>query len=231
MGYTYGANQFKRKTDVVDFQNQIDFLSDYEKSVDYMNIHFKFYRNLNKHISLFSGIRINQHTNLFQLGESFEVERDDPDALLEQHFYLSGLVNEIYGQGQTQYDITIQSKLWQKYQSISIPLGISIHSDLNKKWSFQNDLAAMIHPFQKLEGRKIIRAEGDYFIFDNNTYPSKVFTSLAHQLNFNWKVTNLFSLQVGTDMGIDLSSRLNSDEQYDVRFGYLGVKLGSKFSF
>ena len=230
-GYTYGTNQFKRKSSVVDLQNQIDFLSNYEKQVDYMGVQLKIYRSLNKHLSLFSGIHVSQHTNIFQLGESFEIERDDPDALLEQHFYLTGFVQDILGQGTTQYDVTIQSKLWQKYQSIAIPLGVSVHSDLDKKWSFQNDLALMIHPFQNTIGRKIIRAEEDYFIFDNNTYNSKPFTSLANQLNVNWRMTNLFSLQIGTDMGIDLGSRLNSNEQYDLRFGYLGVELGGRFSF
>ena len=230
-GYTFGTNRFKRKSSVVDLQNQIDFLSDYENQVDYMGVQLKIYRSLNKHLSLFSGIHVSQHTNIFQLGESFEIERDDPDALLEQHFYLTGFVQDILGQGTTQYDVTIQSKLWQKYQSIAIPLGVSIQSDLDKKWSFQNDLALMIHPFQNTTGRKIIKTDNDYFIFDNNTYTSKVFTSLSDQLVLNWKMTNHFSLQLSADMGMDLNSRLKTGAQYDLRFTYLGIGLGGKLLF
>jgi len=230
-GYTYGANKFKRKSSVVDLQNQIDFLTGYEKQVDYMGAQLKLYRNLNKHFSVFSGIHVSQQTNLFQLRESFEVERSSSSTLLEEHYLLTGLIQQIYGQGITEYDVTIQSKLWQQYQSIAIPLGISIHNDLNKKWSFQNDLALMVHPFQNIKGRKIIKTDSDYFIFDNNTYTSKVFTSLNNQLSLNWKIANHFSLQLSADMGIDLSSRLKTEEQYDLRFSYIGVGLGGKYSF
>ena len=230
-GYTYGSNQFKRKSSMADLQQQIDFLSNYEKQVDYMSFQLKIYNNLNKHFSLFSGIRIDQHTSLFQLGESFEVERNNPSVLLEEHYLLSGLVQNIYGEANTQYDVTIQSKLWQKYQSIGIPLGLSIHSSFDKKWSIQNDLAIMIHPFQNAKGSKIIKTETDYFIFDNNSYTSKIFTSLANQFILNYKITNHFSLQLSGDLGMDLSSRLNTGEQYDLRFSHIGVGLGGKFLF
>jgi len=231
LGYTFGANQFKRKTTVVDIQNQIDFLSDYEKQIDYMAIHFKIYKNLNKHLSLFTGIHASQHTNLFQLSETFGVERNNPSTLLEEHYLLTGLLEQIYGPGVDQYDVTIQSKLWQKYQSIGIPLGISIHSDLDKKWSIQNDFAWMIHPFQKTSGRKIIKTDNDYFIFDNDTYSPQLFSSLNNQLNLNWKMTNSFYLKCSADMGIDLNSRLKTGNQYDLRFSYFGIGLSGQLLF
>ena len=231
LAYTYGRNRFNRNASLDGLQGQIDFLSQFEESVDYMSLQFKVYKNLNKNLSVFSGIQLSQHVNLFSFKDAFLVEREDPNALLVQNFYLSGNVEETYGEGITVYDVDIQSNLWQQYQSIGIPLGISIHSDLDKNWSAQFDVATVVHPFQNIIGRKIFRPEEDYYVFNNNTYSSKTFFILENQINLNWRLTKTFSVQLGTDMGIDLDSRLNTEDHYSMKFSYIGLRIGGHFTF
>lgn len=229
-GSTYGFNQFERITSPP-INNQLDLVAQYETPVDYLGVHFKLYKKLNKHFSVFSGLVISQHTNVFELGDEFEAERESEEMLLEAHYLLSGTTAEIYGTSNVFYDISIQSKLWQKYQSFSIPIGISFCTSTDKKWSVQNDLALLWSPSQTTKGRKIIRTESDYFIFNNNTYAKINFASVSNQLSLNWKIKDRLFLQWTIDGGLDLSSRLNTEVFYDLRFSYLATGLGVKYLF
>ncbi len=224
----YGLNKINRTTSL-DNQSAVDFISNYEEPTDFAAFDLKLMRTLNKHISIFSGVRWSQHTSLFNLNDVFDVERIDENVLTEEIYYLAGNVE--YNYGPAQYNVTVRSKLWQKYQSISIPIGVSVHTSLLKKWSVQNDFAIYISPFQNNVGRKVIKTETDYFVFDNQNYTTKLFFGLGNQLAVNFKLSPKFLLQFNFDTGIDLSSRLNTEQHYQLRFSHIGAGLGGKYVF
>lgn len=150
---------------------------------------------------------------------------------ISEIYYLAGNIEYVYGPQNFNYEATIQSKLWQKYQSISIALGVSIHTALDKKWSVQNDFAFYISPFQNNVGRKVIRTTTDYYVFDNQNYESKTFFSLGNQLLLNYKIAPRFIVQMHADGANDLRSRLKTDLHYNLGFSHIGAGLGGKFMF
>ncbi|MEM6963586.1 MAG: hypothetical protein AAF573_02395 [Bacteroidota bacterium] len=231
IGFSYGLNRINLTAPTSSMNPEINYQANDESSVDYMSLNFSYYKNWRKNISLFSGLQVNQHTTLFELGESFEVKRSVESVLVEQHYLLSGLVDNIYGDGHEEYDVTVDSRLWQRYRSIAIPIGISIHSDLNKKFSVQNDLAIAFHPFQSIRGKRIVRTSSDYFVFDNTSFETNVFASVNNQLKLNWKLTDRWMSGFHLEFGTDLNSRLNITNHYGLQFSHFAVGLSGQYLF
>ena len=229
--FIYGINKVDRSRSNMDNQDEIDFISTYENRKDYFGLDLKLTKNLNKHVSVFTGLRVSQHTLQFNLNEVFDIERISENEITEELHYLAGNVEYNYGSQNLQYNVSIESNLWQKYQSLAIPLGISVHTDKTKRWSVQTDFAFSISPFQNNTGRKVIRSGSDYSISNNQNYRTNIFFGLGHQLAINYRIAPNFSLQIQTDAGLDLSTRIKADHQYNLHFSHVGAGLGSKIMF
>ncbi len=230
MNYSFGLNRFNRNHGE-NFSSILNFVNENETPVDFMKVQLKFYRKIHRNISIFIGINFNQHTNAFELNDQFDVERIKENILLEQTYLINGEVTEFRGIIPVSVGVNVTSKLWQKYRSIGIPVGVSLHSDKGKRWFFQNDLALSINPIQSISGQKIIRTATDYYLLNNESYETNFYVGLENQLFLNRAITSKLNIRFGLDLGIDLQSRLSTTANYSMKFSYLGVQTGLSYGF
>jgi len=186
------------------------------------------YHQLNKHVSIFSGMYASQYFTYYERKGSFQTERPQEVVAAIQYF-LDGSVDTEYTQGIMGYQVDYDFGSWHRHSSISIPIGIAVHTDLDKKWSFQNDFAITFSTMQFNKGKRI-SAIADDFIFDNkHDFDTKTFFGISDQLSVNYKLSEKFSIQIQTDLGIDMQDRITPDPIYHLEFAHLGIGIGGKY--
>ncbi len=222
----YGLSSIDRTALSTDQAELTAWLNDTESALDYSGFEFTINRQLHTNLSVFSGLQFSMHRSTFNYSDAFEVMRETEDVVYEIAHYLNGDVIENTRTQEIMHNVRIDAELGQRHRQVSIPLGISLHSDRSKNYYLQADLGYQFSLYQSNAGRKLVLEEDDYQIISTQDFETANFQALHTNLLFGKNLSKKLALQFGLRQSWDLNSRLQEDIGRSLKFRGTGVQVG-----
>ena len=204
----------------------IDWINDYEEAYDFSDLEIKVYKQINRNISVYSGLNASLTRSSFEYKDSRVVSDGGDMVVTERLVYLDGSIEEKKDSIALFKEINIDAKLWQKYWSVNVPIGISFHTAKSKRFYLQGDLGTSISVFRRHTGTLIRFQDNAYNQIANNEFKTSMFGTLRSDVFVGANLNNDWDLLLGISGAFDLNSRLNVDAKHSFKLNALAARLG-----